>query len=522
MIVRTLFGMTEATPPTYQHTDKKWPLWGFVLLLFPGLWLLRMFTAANSGAGLFVDEAQYWEWSRQLAWGYYSKPPLLPVLIKWSVWMGGDSTAGVRWLVQLCWAMVPLVLWRLAWEMQRDTHARLSSPHAAGAWAAALMASSLASGVLGQVATTDGPLMLCWALQMWLMWRALAQPHRWRRWVVLGVVLALGLLSKYTMGAVLASWALWWLSHRSVAVTKGMALALGIAALAMVPHVAWNQAHDWPTLKHTADLLTDGHTSVSSSWVAVALRCVEYGAAQALVAGPVFWIMLFVALWDMKYHTTTPTSSSASPARWAWQASWPLWLIGAVQAMQGTAQINWPAPALLGACVALGWWLSSHTRHWRWRGPLGVVVVSALLASALSLGGDWRQRLGLPAQKSQWDLWGRAKGWESALNPLRPLLAAHPDATWVALDRTLIVHAAYAWRDQPTLALSWQQTPFALHHYDLLYRFDPTQHPEPILLLVMGDLPAWVRTRYAQVQLLSDPQPSGRQLFLWLLKDPHP
>jgi 4-amino-4-deoxy-L-arabinose transferase-like glycosyltransferase len=514
--------MTEAIQAHSKRSDTGWPVWAFVLLLLPGLWLMRMITAAHSGAGLFVDEAQYWEWSRDLAWGYYSKPPLLPVLIKLSVWVAGDSTTGVRWLVQLCWAVVPLVLWRLGWEMQRDNQAAFGSSHAVGAWAAALLASTLASGVLGQVATTDGPLMLCWALQLWLMWRALAQPHQLGRWLLLGWVLALGVLSKYTMAAVLASWGLWWFSHRSAAVTKGMALALGVATLAMLPHVAWNQAHDWPTLKHTADLLSGANASVGFSMATVALRFAEYVVSQALVAGPVFLLILCIALWRWKFRQPLPTLPLLSPARWAWQASWPLWLIGAVQAMQGTAQINWPAPALLGACMVLGWGLASRTSAWRWREPVGVVLVSALLASALSLGGDWRQRLGLPVQKSQWDLWGRAKGWESALNTLRPLLAQHPQATWVALDRTLIVHAAYAWRDQASLALSWQQTPFPLHHYDLLYRFDPSQHPEPVLLLVMGELPAWVRTRYGQVQLISDHQPMGRQIFLWLLKDPQP
>ena len=125
-----------------------------LLLLLPGLWLLRMFSAAYSGAGLFVDEAQYWEWSRELAWGYYSKPPLLPVLIKLSAGIAGDGTAGIRWLVQLCWALVPLVLWRWGWEMQRDSPQTLTSSHAVGAWAAALFASSLASGVLGQATRT--------------------------------------------------------------------------------------------------------------------------------------------------------------------------------------------------------------------------------------------------------------------------------------------------------------------------------------------------------------------------------
>ena len=49
-------------------------------------------------------------------------------------------------------------------------------------FAAALFASSLASGVLGQVATTDGPLVLFWSLQLWLVWRAMAQLAHARWW----------------------------------------------------------------------------------------------------------------------------------------------------------------------------------------------------------------------------------------------------------------------------------------------------------------------------------------------------
>ena len=493
-------------------------------ILLLGLWVLRLLTSAYSGAGLFVDEAQYWEWSRELAWGYYSKPPLLPVLIKLSVWVAGDSTAGVRWLVQLCWAVVPLVLWRLGWEMQRDSQRTLSSPHAIGAWAAVLFASSLVSGVLGQVATTDGPLMLFWALQLWLMWRALAQPEHLSRWLLVGLVLALGLLSKYTMSAVLASWVVWWwFAHRTVAVSKGMALAASVAALAMLPHLAWNQAHDWPTLKHTADLLADGSTTIPAGFAAVMLRLGEYVASQGLLAGPGLWVMALLGLsrWVLNKKSAS-SSSQPSPAVWAWHASWPLWTIGAVQAMQGTAQINWPAPALLGGCLALAWLLAAGQTQWRWRGLVLAVVISGLFSSAVSLGGDWRARLGLSVQKSKWDLWGRARGWQEALQPLQVLAAQHPQATLVALDRTLVIHSAYAWREQKTMALSWQQTPQPLHHYDLLYRFEPAKHPEPVLLLVMGELPAFVRARYAQVQLLSDPQPAGRALFLWLLKDPLP
>jgi 4-amino-4-deoxy-L-arabinose transferase-like glycosyltransferase len=372
------------------------------------------------------------------------------------------------------------------------------------------------------VATTDGPLILFWTLQLWLMWRALAQPDHLSRWLLVGLVLALGMLSKYTMSAVLASWVLWWLAHRTTAVSKGMALAAGVAALAMLPHLAWNQAHDWPTLKHTADLLSDGHDSIPQGMAAVTLRLGEYVASQCLLAGPVLWVMAVLGLSRWVRHKKTTSSPQASPAVWAWHASWPLWVIGGIQAMQGTAQINWPAPALLGACLALAWLLAAGQTQWRWRAPVLVVVTASLLATAVSLGGDWRARLGLPVQKSKWDLWGRARGWQEALHPLETLVAQHPEAVLVALDRTLIVHSAYAWREQRTMALSWQQTPHPLHHYDLLYRFDPAKQPQPVLLLVMGELPTFVRAKYQHVQLLSEAQPAGRALFLWLLKDPLP
>ena len=49
-----------------------------------------------AGIGLGPDEAQYWTWSRDLDWGYYSKPPG----IAWQIWAGtalfGQTEWGVR------------------------------------------------------------------------------------------------------------------------------------------------------------------------------------------------------------------------------------------------------------------------------------------------------------------------------------------------------------------------------------------------------------------------------------------
>lgn len=44
---------------------------------------------------LFVDEAQYWLWGRELAWGYFSKPPLIGWICMWRPCraMGGSGFA---------------------------------------------------------------------------------------------------------------------------------------------------------------------------------------------------------------------------------------------------------------------------------------------------------------------------------------------------------------------------------------------------------------------------------------------
>src|SRR5882724_7509584 len=41
----------------------------------------RVLFIATAPLELDFEEAQYWHWAQQLAWGYYSKPPLVAWLI---------------------------------------------------------------------------------------------------------------------------------------------------------------------------------------------------------------------------------------------------------------------------------------------------------------------------------------------------------------------------------------------------------------------------------------------------------
>jgi len=65
------------------------------------LWLLAFSTLilwiiASGRWPLEAEEAQYWDWSRRLDWGYYSKGPMVAYLIALSTQLGGNSEFWVR------------------------------------------------------------------------------------------------------------------------------------------------------------------------------------------------------------------------------------------------------------------------------------------------------------------------------------------------------------------------------------------------------------------------------------------
>ena len=62
-------------------------------LVLSALTLARLAALWLNATDLFFDEAQYWEWSRELAWGYYSKPPVIAWLIALSTSVCGDGEA---------------------------------------------------------------------------------------------------------------------------------------------------------------------------------------------------------------------------------------------------------------------------------------------------------------------------------------------------------------------------------------------------------------------------------------------
>src|SRR5215469_18398880 len=65
-------------------------------LILVALTLVRLIGLRISTVDLFFDESQYWAWSRELALGYFSKPPMLAWLIAAAEHVCGPSEACIR------------------------------------------------------------------------------------------------------------------------------------------------------------------------------------------------------------------------------------------------------------------------------------------------------------------------------------------------------------------------------------------------------------------------------------------
>ena len=205
--------------------------------LLTGLWaVLNLATAAATD--LMGDEAYYWVWSRDLAWGYFDHPPLVAALIRLGTSVFGDTELGVRfWTVLLHWGALNL-LWRVVRTERSDRRS---------AWIYSLVVFSIPMlHLYGFITTPDVPLFFTMVLALWLFVRFSEPGASWGWAVALGAAVAAMGYSKYHGALATAALVL---SNLKILRDRRFYVAAGVAAVLIVPHLMWQQAHDWVSFR---------------------------------------------------------------------------------------------------------------------------------------------------------------------------------------------------------------------------------------------------------------------------------
>lgn len=265
---------------------------GRALLLVAAVTALRWALLAFDRTDLFVDEAQYWLWGQEFAFGYYSKPPMIAWLIGSVTWLAGsDDPFWIRMPGAALHGATALILGAVA---ARGHGGRI------GFLVAAAYVSLPMVGMGSLLISTDTVMAPFFAAAL-LYFARMAGEGRARDAALAGAMAGLAFLAKYAavyflIGAVLA-----------VLITPGMparwrnlAVLAGCFALVIAPNILWNLGHQMMTLQHTVDnagWLRDGPArGLNLGGMAGFL------ASQFAVFGPVLFAMLLLALRRPRAH----------------------------------------------------------------------------------------------------------------------------------------------------------------------------------------------------------------------------
>lgn len=220
--------------------------------------------------GWFRDELYYLSCAKRLAWGYVDQPPLSIALLALVRAVAGESLAAFRLVAALAGSGVALLAAGIARELGGRRYAQVLA-----AFTAVFAPMSLGVAHFYSMNVLD---MGFWAASTLLGVRAITRGRRYD-WLLLGAVLGLGLLNKWSvmwLGAGIGVALLLSPGRRSLA-TPWPWLGAAIAALLFAPHVLWEIRWGWPTLEFVRN---------ASAHKMRALEPAAFLVNQVLVLGP--------------------------------------------------------------------------------------------------------------------------------------------------------------------------------------------------------------------------------------------
>lgn len=178
------------------------------------------------------EEAQYWLWNNHLQLSYYSKPPLIAYLNWLSTFIFGDTVFAIRINAVIIGFLISMGTYFLTLELFKETKTALLAALLTNIFPF-LLHSSI-------IFTTDSPLILFWLCAMLFYWKA-AETGRWMWWVLFGLSIGLGALSKYTIFLIFLPLFLFSLKyHREIFQSRRFYVSMLFALLLFCPVIYWN------------------------------------------------------------------------------------------------------------------------------------------------------------------------------------------------------------------------------------------------------------------------------------------
>lgn len=428
----------------------------YVLLLALALFGYREWITLSKPVLLFFDEAYYYGWSQSLAWGYYSKPPVVAWLIRLTTDLFGNAEWAIKLAAPLLYCATGGMLYQIG---------KLLCNQRAGFYSAAIFLSMPLVSFNSLFITTDAPLLFCWALALWLFLRAQAT-NQWRFWLLAGCVGGIGLLSKYTFilfPAAFVIYALLSSQGRLILANPRFWTACALAISLLAPNLWWNYNHDFISFQHTAEISQQDEKSAELA------RLWEFWGTQFIVFGPIAMLLLLVRLF--KPRAIEPGHQEAL----LWSLFIPIFAVISIQALTARANINWGAPAYVSASLIVGIYLAKlRWKHWF----KALFAINLVLMFAFYHYGAVLKGLNIESRDGN-DPYVRIEGWKELAEQVQPVFSAHPNAPLAGESRKVLAYFGYYLEPKQLNPRALNPDGHIKNQYELLYPIelsDAEQH----------------------------------------------
>jgi 4-amino-4-deoxy-L-arabinose transferase-like glycosyltransferase len=334
--------------------------------------LMRLVGAAWTP--ITFDEAYYWIWAKNLAFGYYDHPPGVALVIRLGTMIAGDTEFGVRLVSILLALPMSYAVFRTAEILFGGTRVAAN--------ATILLNVTLMAAVGTLIVTPDSPLLVASSFVLFSLAKVL-ESGRGAWWLAVGVAVGLALLSKYTamfFGPAIVIWLISVPKLRRWFFSPWLYLG-GLAALAVFsPVILWNADHHWVSFIKQLGRSQIDHFRFS--FIA------ELIPTQIAFATPLVFILGAMGLWALARRDDGAQASRALIGAMFWVITlYFLW-----HSMHARVEANWFAPVYPAFAIAAA--VAADVTPWerrqqrlanfclRWASPVGILMFAALIVQA--------------------------------------------------------------------------------------------------------------------------------------------
>ena len=303
---------------------------------------LRILAIINTPLELSADEAQYWLWSKELNWGYFSKPPMIAWLIHVSNNIFGDYDYSIRIFAPLIHGINALVIFRLSQEINDNYLAHFLS--------SLIWLTLPIVGVGSFLMSTDTPLMLIWTTSLLVIVKAYNSDNLFL-WNLAGLIAGLALYAKYAALYLPLGLIIFYINNfqneKNIKL-KGLFLFVLNFIIVSLPNVIWNYFNNFHTINHLSSNAVIDAPSYSL------FGSLTFLIAQVAILGPLLFIVFLLTAYNIKRLNKLSI--------FLLYFIFPVYILMFIQGFFSEANANWAASALPAITILCGYFLSKRIK----------------------------------------------------------------------------------------------------------------------------------------------------------------